>query len=154
MNMGDINNLLGIFSDPEAMRFYPSTKGETETIEWIQKQFDRYHEDGHGFWVCTLKETGEFAGQCGLLKQEVDGKNEIEIGYLFLRRLWGRGLATEAAKSCRDYGFSHFGYKRLVSLIDPANTPSIRVAERVGMKFEKQTFKWDKTISVYSIETL
>ena len=151
MDMNDVNNLLGIFSDPEAMRFYPSTKDETATRTWIQKQLDSYQKHGHGLWIATMKETGEFAGQCGLVEQEVDGRSEIEIGYLFLRCLWGRGLATEAAQSCRNYGFSHFGYKRLVSLIDPGNIASRRVAEKIGMTLEKQIIKWNKPICVYVI---
>src|SRR5215210_188544 len=68
-----------------------------------------------------------------------------------VRKFWGRGLATEAARACRDYGFDDLGYARLISLIDPANGASRRVAEKVGMSLERLTQKWDKTVCVYSI---
>jgi RimJ/RimL family protein N-acetyltransferase len=111
-----------------------------------------YREHGFGLWAAILKDSDEFAGQCGLVAQEVEGKDEVEIGYLFLRRFWGRGLATEAARACRDHGFDTLGYDRLVSLIDPGNLASRRVAEKVGMTLEKQTHKWGKNISVYAID--
>ncbi len=61
---------------------------------------------------------------------------------------------TGAARACRDYGFGTLGYDRLVSLIDPSNLASRRVAEKVGMRLEKHTHKWGKKICVYAIEDL
>ena len=87
-------------------------------------------------------------GQCGLTVQEVEGKNDVEIGYLFLRKFWGRGLATEAATAARDHGFNTLGYERLVSLIDPGNLASRRVAEKVGLTLEKEVEKWGKRICI------
>lgn len=152
MELSDVDNLLGIFSDPVAMRYYPGTKDHQETIGWIEWTLESYERHGIGLWVAVLKETGEFAGQCGLIVQEVDGRREVEIGYLFLRRFWGRGLATEAARACRDYGFDRLGYDRLISLIGPDNLPSRRVAERVGLTLEREIEKWGKRVCVYAIE--
>ena len=152
MELADVDNLLGIFSDPEAMRFYPGTKDRDETIGWIEWTLQRYRRDGIGLWVAVLKESREFAGQCGLLVQEVAERREVEIGYLFLRKLWGRGLATEAARACRDYGFERLGYRRLVSLVDPGNLASRRVAEKVGMTLEQEVEKWGKRVCLYAIE--
>jgi len=153
MDAADADDLLLIFSDPEAMRYYPSTKGRAEAEGWIRWNQGSYDKHGFGLWVATLRETGGFAGQCGLVRQEVEGRPEVEIGYLFLRRLWGQGLATEAARACRDYGLDVLGQRRLVSLIDPGNAASRRVAEKVGMTLEKEILKWDKTICVYVLET-
>lgn len=153
MTPADADNLLGIFSDPTAMRYYPATKDRAQTEDWIEWNLASYRENGFGLWVATLKETDEFAGQCGLILQEVEGAREVEIGYLFLRRLWGQGLATEAARACRGYANEALGYKRLISLIDPANMASRRVAEKVGMKLEKEIVKWNKRVCVYSIQT-
>jgi len=149
MDFGDVESLRGIFEDPEAMRFYPSTKDEGETRGWIQWNLDSYARHGFGLWIATLQETGAFAGQCGLVVQEVEGRREVEIGYLFLRRLWGQGLATEAASACRDYALQKLGIPRVVSLIDPGNVASRRVAEKVGMRLEREIVKWDKPICVY-----
>jgi RimJ/RimL family protein N-acetyltransferase len=151
MDLNDVDNLLGIFSDPEAMRYYPSTKDEAETRGWIEWNLRSYENNGFGLWIATLKHTNQFAGQCGLVVQEVEGKREVEIGYLFLRKLWGQGLASEAARACRDYGFNQLGFTRLISLIDVRNMASRRVAEKAGMTLEKEIVKWNKLICVYAV---
>ncbi|MGH7598320.1 MAG: GNAT family N-acetyltransferase [bacterium] len=150
MDMNDIENLQGIFADPEAMRYYPKTKSVAETEEWVRWNRSSYSMFHFGLWIALLKENGMFAGQCGLVMQRVDDLPEVEIGYLFLRKYWGQGLATEAAKACRNYGVNRLGYTRLISLIDPDNMASKRVAEKVGMAFEKETFMFNKHICVYA----
>ena len=99
----DVDDLMLIFSDPEAMRYYPSTKTREEAEGWVRWVTQSYEENGFGLWACVLKETGEFCGQCGLMLQEVGGQREVEVGYLFVRGFWGRGLATEAARASRDW---------------------------------------------------
>ena len=151
MEIADTDYLMGIFSDPVAMRYYPGTKSRQEAEAWVRWTLDSYRDHGFGQWVAILKDSGDFAGQCGLTVQEVEGTEEVEIGYLFLRKYWGRGLASEAAVAARDHGFRTLGYGRLISLIDPGNLASRRVAEKVGMKLEKEVEKWNKNICVYTI---
>jgi ribosomal-protein-alanine N-acetyltransferase len=151
MEMADVDDLMDIFSDPVAMRYYPGTKIRQEAEEWVRRMQDSYRDHGFGLCVAVLKDSGEFAGQCGLTVQEVEGKDEVEIGYLFLRKFWGRGLATEATRAAKDHGFNTTGYERLVSLIDPGNLASRRVAEKVGLTLEKKIWKWNKEICVYMI---
>src|SRR5829696_4502640 len=97
MEMSDVDDLMGIFSDPVAMRYYPGTKSRREAEDWVRRMLASYRDNGFGLWAAILKDSDEFAGQCGLTVQEVEGEEEVEIGYLFLRQFWGRGLATEAA---------------------------------------------------------
>lgn len=151
MEMTDTDALLRIFSDPVAMAHYPSTKDREQTVHWIEWTQNHYEKRGIGLWVVELKDSHTFVGQCGLIPQEVDGVAEVEIGYLFVREHWGRGYATEAAIACRDFGFQQLGCSRLISLINPANHPSIRVAERVGMALEKSVSWRNKEILVYSM---
>jgi RimJ/RimL family protein N-acetyltransferase len=151
MDMSDVDDLMGIFSDPVAMRYYPATKSREEAEAWVRWTLDSYRDYDFGQWVAILKDSGEFAGQCGLTVQEVEGKKEVEIGYLFLRKYWGQGLATEAAIAARNYGFDALGYGRLISLIVPGNRASRRVAEKTGLTLEKVVRKWDKEICVYAI---
>jgi len=152
MNMQEMHNLMRIFTDRVAMRFYPHIKNENDTREWIKWNMRSYARDGHGLWSAYFKDTQDFAGQCGLVKHEVDGNNEYEIGYLFLRKYWNQGLATEAVLACRDYGFNTIGCRRIVSLIDPENVASRRVAEKAGMHYEKDIIKWNRKINIYTIE--
>jgi [ribosomal protein S5]-alanine N-acetyltransferase len=151
MEMADLDDLMAIFSDPEAMRYYPSTKSREEAEAWVRWTLDSYRDHGYGQWVAILKDSDEFAGQCGLTVQEVEGEEEVEIGYLFLREFWGRGLATEAARAARDHGFA-LGYPRLISIIDPGNLASRRVAEKTGLTLEKEVWKWDKEVCVYMVQ--
>jgi [ribosomal protein S5]-alanine N-acetyltransferase len=150
MEMSDVDNLTGIFSDPVAMRYYPATKSRREVEEWVRWTLGSYRDHSFGLWIAVLKDSGEFAGQCGLTVQEVEGKEEVEIGYLFLRRFWGRGLATEAARVVRDHGFA-LGYDRLISIIDPGNHASRRVAEKTGLTLEKEVWKLNKKVCVYAV---
>ncbi len=148
----DVDLLARILSDPETMRYYPSAL-EREGVEaWIARRLHRYQEHGTGLWACFLKDGDEFVGQCGLEVQHVDGVDELEVGYLFVRKYWGLGLATEAARGCLTYAFEILRRPRVIALIRPENTPSIRVAERLGMHAEKQTMHNNVLHSVYVIE--
>ncbi len=119
LTLNDADLLLGIFSDPVAMRYYESTRDFEQTLGWIRWNLGMYEECGHGMWAAIARDNGRFVGQIGLVVQEVEGEREIELGYLLLRSCWGRGFATEAALACRDFGFRELGRERLVSLIDP-----------------------------------
>jgi RimJ/RimL family protein N-acetyltransferase len=151
MNQEDASHLLQIFSDPEAMRYYPSTKNENETREWIKWTLNNYAKYGVGLWIVEDKATGDFLGQCGIVPQEVDGDIKMEIGYLFVRRAWGKGYATEAATACKKFGFEQLNESEMISLVDVYNIPSSKVAERIGMSVKKQINKWEKEILVYSV---
>jgi ribosomal-protein-alanine N-acetyltransferase len=134
----DLDDLAAVVSDAETMRYYPRPFNREEASTWIEHNLRRYTEDGHGLWVMASKESGEFVGNCGLVKQWVDGREEIEVGWLVARQLWNRGFATEAARACRDYGFDVLRLNRLISMIRPENVPSRRVAEKIGMSVEKK----------------
>lgn len=140
MEVSDADYLMEIFSDPVAMQYYPSTFPREVAEKWIGFNLKCYDTVGVGFFVCVLKTYGEFVGQCGIVPQVVDGQQEMELGYMLARRHWGKGFATEAALACRDYGFYTIGLDRLVATIFHLNTPSIKVAERLSMKFEKRSF--------------
>ena len=94
-----------------------------------------YAQHGFGLWMVELKDTGEPVGMCGLLKRET--LPDVDLGYAFLPRFWGKEYAVEAAAACRDYGRAVLGLKRLVAVTDPANKGSIRVLEKIGLRFER-----------------
>jgi len=150
---GDQKDLMKIFSDPICMHFYKGCKTLQEADEWVKKARDFYKRMKIGFFYCALQKTNEFVGICGLLQQkDVDGRDEIELGYLFVPEYWRKGLATEAAKTCMDYGFHTLGFKRIISLIDPENIASIRVAEKNGLHKEKTITYKERKASVYALE--
>ena len=90
------------------------------------------------------KSDGICVGECGICVQEVAGEKEFEISYRLRRDCWGIGLATEAARACRDYGFKQAGLRRLISIIESENVASIRVAEKMGVDIgEASLLSWD-----------
>jgi RimJ/RimL family protein N-acetyltransferase len=147
----DVDALALTLSDVETMRFYPAPFDRAAVQDWIFHNRVRYQKDGHGLWAMLLKSSGQLIGDCGLTVQEVDGTNEIEIGYHVRRDLWGRGLATEAARSCRDLGFARLPVERLISLIRPENLQSRRVAEKNGMTIWKEAIRLNLPHIVYAI---
>jgi ribosomal-protein-alanine N-acetyltransferase len=145
----DIDDLARTLGDRENMRFYPKPFERADVEYWIDRQLARYASDKTALWAMILKETGQLIGDCGLVRQQVDGATETEIAYHLQRDHQGRGLATEAARACRDHGFLTLGLQRLISLIRPENVPSRRVAERNGMLVEKETIFHDLPHLVY-----
>ena len=90
--------------------------------------------DGYGLWAVVLKATGEMIGQCGLTLQQWNGREMLEVGYLFQRSHWHQGYATEAARACMEYAFNILGASEVCSIIRDNNIPSQRVALRNGMR--------------------
>jgi len=136
----DMDDWYAFYSAPEVTRFIPDAprtyEQAREELEWFQNGHPRQPE--LGLWATTLRQTGRFIGRCGLLPWTIDGRNEVEVAYALSHPFWGQGLATEAAKAILTYGFHHLHLPRLISLIDPANFASQRVAEKIGMKLEKE----------------
>jgi [ribosomal protein S5]-alanine N-acetyltransferase len=136
----DFDALFAIWSDAETMRFYPRTLDREGMQEWMERNFKRYEETGHGIWAVIRKNDLTFVGDCGLVIQDVDGANELEVAYQFNRRYWGNGYATEAARGCMQYARERLDRRRIISMVRPENQPSRRVAERNGLQIEKELF--------------
>ena len=149
---GDFAALFRILGDPVVMEHYDEVADEAETRRWLEGIRKGYERDGHSFYAVDLPDEGEMIGICGLLAQPFEGEVYQEIGYLLANRWWGRGYATEAARAVRDTGFDRFGYDHLISVIEPANGPSVKVAERIGMRLEQiATFQDVKDAHIYGI---
>lgn len=135
LTMADVDPLAALYRDPEVRRYFPDgTRTYEQTREELAWIIDVYYARyGYGLWAAVVKDTGAFAGRCGLLRWEIGGRTEVEVAYLLDRSVWGRGLATEAARAVADHAFATLPVDRLIALIDPANTASRRVAEKIGM---------------------
>jgi ribosomal-protein-alanine N-acetyltransferase len=140
LTLSDLDDLYALYCDPVVVKYIPDApRNYDETrqeIEWHMKGHPKHPE--LGLWATTYKETGEFIGRCGLLPWTIDGENEVEVAYLISKAYWGQGLGTEVAQAILDYGFQKLNLKRLICLIDKDNLASIRVAEKIGMSFEKE----------------
>jgi RimJ/RimL family protein N-acetyltransferase len=78
------------------------------------------------------KDTGRWIGRLGPWRPE--GWPGTEIGWALVREAWGKGYATEGAIAATDWAFDHLGWTNVIHSIDPANTPSQQVAQRLGSR--------------------
>ena len=143
MTPDDLDFMAEMLGDPDVMRFYPQTEDRAGAAASIQRQIERYAAWGYGPWLVVSKETGQPLGRVGLLRQEIDAAEEVEVGYMIHRPHWRQGLAFEAASACRDYVFTTLGRNHVISLIRPENLPSQAVARKLGMKPEKEIMHWE-----------
>jgi RimJ/RimL family protein N-acetyltransferase len=139
MTPDDLDEMAALLGDPDVMRYYPRPQDRDGALAWIDWNQRLYRREGFGLWLVTLRATGEFAGDCGLTPQEIDGATDIEVGYHFRKDLQCHGYATEAAAACRDHARDVLGANRLIAIIRPDNTPSRRVAEKIGLPHERDT---------------
>ncbi len=147
----DADAVFAIIGDDVAMQYYPKTFGRADAEQWIERNLRRYLEDGYGLFAVALKGNENLIGDCGIIKQSVEGELAMEVGYHFRRDQWGHGYATEAAHACMGLAFLTFGAGHLISLIRPENTPSWRVAERNGMKLERHVMHYGLPHLVYAM---
>jgi RimJ/RimL family protein N-acetyltransferase len=144
-----------IYTDPDNMRFMGRQPDSVEFERYhLGKHIANYYDvHGFGMWAAVLKENGRLIGRCGLIHQQIEGTQEVEVSYLIDRPYWGRGLATEAARETVRLGFEEYKFTRLVSIINPLNVASVRVAEKIGMKYERDVdFKEFGQVALYSQE--
>jgi len=109
-------------------------------LDWIDTDRVMRRSVGGGWpygFLAITDGSGAFLGICGLLEQDLDHGTEVEVGYHLLRSCHGRGVATEAARGVLDYAFDQAGHRRVVSLIRPDNGASRRVAEKNGLRHER-----------------
>ena len=132
----DMGFVYELFSRPETNRY--SGHESPKSLEEAGELYDKYMKPGSPsrFRVAVeLKETGEPVGTLGLYSySERDGR--AELGYDLLEEHWGRGIMTESVREVVRYGFEEIGLNRIEATIDPENTRSVRLVERLGFRRE------------------
>ena len=146
--MDDLEPLTAMHLDPEVCRFIGlRTPEQTRNglVEWIAA----YRSLGFAKWAVVLRVTGQLIGRCGMTPEEYEEISEPELGWTFARAYWGFGYATEAATAVMKHWFEVLRFQRIVSLIDPENVASQRVAARIGMTFERRVQWKAKPTNLY-----
>jgi len=134
----DLDVLSELMANADFMRFSLGPKTHEETAAFLETVTGWHRAGLPSPFAVVIRSDGVLVGYCGFLHQEVDGEKEIEIGYRLHPDYWNRGIATEAARKVCDHAFSDLELPRVISLIHYDNTPSRRVAEKIGMTFEKE----------------
>lgn len=152
----DLPEVAELLADPLVMK--SSLKGPLSLDEAKEYLNDRmiahYQKWGIGPWGLFTKNDAQFLGIAGLLMQEIDGQKQVEIAYRLLPRYWKKGYAIEAASAVRDWGLEHLGISHLISIIEPSNEASIRVAERMGMVKVKDAVFHGFDVGVYRVRPI
>ena len=136
----DLDALFLLYRDPEVRQYFPDgtrTLEETrQELEWFLHGHPKFPE--LGLWATLERSTGAFLGRCGLLPWDIGARHEVELAFLIDKARWGQGLATEAASAIASYARTVLALHRLICLITPGNAASVRVAEKVGMSYERE----------------
>jgi len=137
--------------DPDVIRFTGDVPfKDVKEAEQLILNYDQYKKYQMGRWTVLLRKTNEYLGWCGL-KYHSD-VNEVDIGFRFHKKYWGRGYATEAAEACLKYGFEKLKLKRIIGRAMKDNIASIKVLEKIGMKFEREELLHEGPGVIYSKE--
>ena len=110
---------------------------ESETVIYLQGNLAHWAEYGFGIWMLRDPGTSAVIGRAVLRHLDLEGVDEVEVGYGFLPEFWGRGLATEVARACIDIGRRQLGLRSIVAITRPANHASQRVMLKAGLVHER-----------------
>jgi [ribosomal protein S5]-alanine N-acetyltransferase len=149
----DLQSLAPILAAPEVMRFSPTGVNSVEQVrERIEGFITCYKEFGFGKWAIVLRESGQLLGYCGIAVDQIDGKDEKELGYRLDSKYWGQGLATEAASAAIKCGFEKFNLPYVLGIVERENVASVRVLEKVGMRHQKTIIFHEIEMNLYRID--
>ena len=127
----------------------PSLEAQRESLARLLARHEGW-DPGYGFWAIVEKASGRIAG--AVILKPLPGHPEIEVGWHLARRAWGNGYATEAGRAAIEYGFETLGLRRIVAVVNPANTRSLAVCRRLGMRHEGRTRAYDLELELFAIE--
>ncbi|MFT4695748.1 MAG: ribosomal-protein-alanine N-acetyltransferase [Urechidicola sp.] len=144
LNNEDYDSWLPLFERKNVAKFLlldHSLSQKELCDKWFEKSMMRYEKKLGGMNVFFDKVSGEFIGQCGLLIQNIEDVEYLEVGYSILPTHWNRGYASEAAIKCKNFAFENDLTDSLISIIHKENIGSRKVAINNGMSLFKNNLK-------------
>ena len=137
--LGDryVADLDRLTADPDVMRFtrVPEHRADGFAATWVDAYVTAWEDGSRAGFAIEAVEDGSFLGMAALVQIHLD-LAEAEIGYIVAPEARGRGVAMRAVRLISHWAFEEVGLRRLEAWVDPANEPSVRVAERVGFTYE------------------
>jgi RimJ/RimL family protein N-acetyltransferase len=143
---------LEIHQDPEAAKYVLSGNpavGPTTAWRVIAMLIGHWHLRGYGQWTVIERATEQVVGRVGLWNPE--GWPGIELGWIIRRSRWNNGFATEAASAALEWAWANVKTDHIISMIQPGNTRSIRVAEKIGQTFESLNDLHGERVLIYGV---
>ncbi len=138
MTGDDAEFILKLVNEPSFLRFIgdKGVRKHADAVKYIQTgPLASYERFGFGLYLVELKETGVPIGMCGLVKR--DSLPDVDVGFAFLPAFWSKGYAFEAAAAVKYYARSVLSITRLVAITNPDNESSIKLLEKIGLRFER-----------------
>jgi RimJ/RimL family protein N-acetyltransferase len=146
----DANAYAVMAADPEVTRYTGGVMDREQSWRSMALHAGHWTLRGYGNWVVERASDGEFMGRVGLWNPE--GWPGLEIGWTLARHAWGNGYATEAADAAMRWAWTVLNAPRLISVIDPENTASTRVAERLGLAWLRNEEVRGQVVSIFGVE--
>lgn len=152
--ISDIKEIYPIYTDPNVRKYIENIDDYMENEIEKQKAYIQnvYSFYGYGLWGVFSKTTGRLIGRCGIENQLIDGKEEIMLSYLLDSQHWGYGYALECCNAVLKYAKEELDIHRIVAGIDFDNSRSIKTAQKLGMKLEKEFTYKNRKKELYTIE--
>jgi RimJ/RimL family protein N-acetyltransferase len=140
-------------ADPEVMRFLNKGKPQTdeETRAGIERIKRRWEEWGYSWWALIETGSGDMVGAACLQHLALEDANPLEIGWRLTRDSWGKGYASEAARSIVRHAFDIVGVDVVLAVAHPDNAASIKVMQRLGMQYVGIETHYDMPCVVYQL---
>ena len=133
-SLGDVEALHALYGDPAVTRFSGGPVALARTRELVAAHVRHHERYGFSMGALVERETHELVGDVGFLVYE----EGVEIGWHLRRSAWGQGYATEAGDACLADGFERLGLTRVSAFTEAANVASVRVIEKLGMRFVRR----------------
>ncbi len=115
----------------------------------IENVLGDYQKHGYGRLAVELKGENKFIGFTGL--KYLEDLKEADLGYRFMKKYWGKGIATESALASLKLGFETLGLDRIIAMVLPENHGSVRVLEKLHFDYEKDIIEDGLTARYYSL---
>jgi ribosomal-protein-alanine N-acetyltransferase len=135
--MSDLDNMRELESDGDIMKFTSMRIPQSldQTKERLEGLIHKENQSAPlGVWAAELKDDRDFLGWFMLLEKQ---PNFPELGFMMVKRHWGKGLATEVASEIIRFGFEVVNLKSIAATTVWDNVASIRVLEKLGFSFLK-----------------
>jgi RimJ/RimL family protein N-acetyltransferase len=152
LQASDAEPFMEIHQDPEVIKYVllgAAPGGITVAWRNIAMMIGHWHLRGYGPWAVSEKSTGQVIGRVGLWNPE--GWPGIELGWIIRRSHWDHGFATEASRAALEWAWKNIDTDHIISVIQPDNVRSIRVAEKIGERFERADVLNEANVHIYGV---
>jgi RimJ/RimL family protein N-acetyltransferase len=148
----DVRPLRDIHEDPDVVKTLTVVSPLSGlTVAWrnVALLIGHWQIRGYGEWTVIERHTGEVIGRVGL--SYPDGWPGVELGWVIRKNRWGQGYATEAARAALQWAWDHTDIEHIISMIQPDNRASVRIAEKIGERFERADTVRGEEVLTYGI---